>query len=218
MFEAFIAAAATLAATWWSARKANKQQGFQNDQARAAWDHQEQRRLMFGRSVMSILEKRPDFRERIPQPLLDWITRPPGEFTGDAPTSNAFVTGLVQGGLAGASTYSQSLNRPQPEPFAPIPDLGAGFGGNDNAFFVDAGLTGQTAGQGAMQQAQPVQNDEFTTIPNLTGRASFGRFLPPEGKPLPEGDDNLSTNWPSLIADPEIARRLAAYFREGAGP
>lgn len=204
------------ASTWWQARQANQQMGWQDDQSRRAWEYQEKRRRMFGHSVMDLLERRPDLRERIPQPLLDWIMRPAQPFTGERPQPNALVSGLMGGAAAGAAGWERDVNRSSR--IFPMSDAGAGFGEQDGAFWADAGLTGLTAAQGAMRQAQPTQSSEIQTVPNLTG-ARVGGFLPPEGNPQPEdveGAGNLSlsglvgsSNWPAL---------LAQYFRQGAGP
>jgi len=204
------------ATSWWRTRQQNQQQGWQDDQSRAAWEQQEKRRRMLGSSVMSLLERRPDLRSRIPQPLLDWIMRPAMPFTGQRPQSSALMGGLLGGATAGAAGWERNINRTSRIP--PFADTGAGFGEQDGAFFADAPITGQTAVQGALQQAVPQQSDEFQTVPNLTG-AQVGGFLPPEGASQPEdvpGGGNLMLSglpaaggWPAL---------LQRYFREGAGP
>ena len=150
-----IPALVSAASTWWSTRQANERQGWQDNRARLAWDMQEKRRVMLGASVMSLLERRPDLRDRIPQPLLDWITRPSQQFTGQTPTPSPWGAAAVSGFAGGAAGWAADVNRSSRQEPVGVPGLNIG----EDLFSVDAPfLGGQTASMGAMHQLTPPRN------------------------------------------------------------
>jgi len=228
-----IPALVSAASTWYASHQRNRAQGFQDTQAQRAWEEQEKRRQMLGASVMDLLERRPEFRDRIPGPLLDWITRPARPFTGQSYMPSPLAAGAVGGAAAGASAWQEG-NRQEAArgPVGGIPSFGSGpgfsassgpgFSTSEEAFSIDAPLSGWSSGQSAMSQAGPdTSSDEFQTIPNLVGGATFGGSTPtPTSQPSPEGvtNEEEGTFFSSLPETPGLSRFLADYFRRGAGP
>jgi len=215
-----IPALVSAASTWHAARQRNQAQGHQDERAQGAWEEQEQRRLMLGRSVMDLLERRPEFRDRIPGPLLEWIQRPARPFTGQSYMPSPLGAGAVGGAAAGVSAWQESTR--QEGARGPVPDLTPGFDVSEsgNAFSIDAPLLGWTSGQSAMQQAGPDQSSEFQVPDLFGGSEGIGGLSAPTRPPRPEDIPNeeegtvfsglpQAKNWPALLEE---------YFRSGAGP
>jgi len=191
--------------SWMGAKQQNEMMGWQDNQARQAWELQEKRRRMLGQSVFDLLERRPDLKERIPQPLLDWIMRPTAQWSGQRPTPSPFAAGLMGAAEGGAQGYFADVDRSAGrEPVGDIPDL---FGDSDT-YNPDSNFGSSYMGGFFNQSEQPVQPP--TPPPLQAIPDSFGQLTPPDNTPK----GALPSGWPSLIP-PDL---LASYFRGGAGP
>jgi len=204
-----IPALVSAASTWYASRQRNQAQGHQDDRARMAWEEQEQRRLMLGRSVMDLLERRPEFRDRIPGPLLEWISRPAREFTGQSYMPSPWGAAAIGGAQAGVGAWQASNKREgERPPIGDVPDLGQGFGqgfsqgfGMGQGFFVRASAKVRASVKVPVSQ---MASSRYRTC--LVSRRVSKGSVPPRNPPARRTSQTRRR-----------AQCLAAFLKQGTG-